>query len=149
VSPEGHSVRVVVIVLVRRGFRYLMVRDDARGGTWYPPAGAVERGEDLLSAARRIVQRASGCTPELDGIVRVSHMPMLPGQATGQMRFVLDGRLSTDALTEKTALAPASYMLPAELDALDLRDDAVATLISQHARGMPSAPLELYRVGLE
>ncbi|MCR9164374.1 MAG: NUDIX hydrolase [Nannocystaceae bacterium] len=146
--PEGHSVRVVVIVLVRRGYRYLMVRDDNRGGTWFPPAGAVEHGEDVLTAAERIVQRASGCTPVLEGVVRVSHMPLLPGSRTGRLRFVLEARLSTDALSEKTATMPASYLLPNEVGALDLRDASIATLITEHARGMPTAPLELYRVGL-
>ena len=148
VPSEGHSVRVVVIVLVRRGYRYLMVRDDKRGGTWYPPAGAVERGEDVLAAAHRIVQRASGCTPILEGIVRVSHMPLLPGSRVGRMRFVLEARLSTDALSEKTAKVPASYMLPAEVGSLELRDEAIAPLITEHARGMPTAPLDLYRIGL-
>ncbi len=145
---EGQSVRLVLIVLVRRGFRYLMVRDDKRGGTWFPPAGAVERGEDLPAAASRIVQRASGCTPELERIVRISHMPMLPGNGSGRLRVVLDGRISSDAFTEKTAMAPASYFLPVEVESLELRDDAIASLIAEHARGMPTASLDLYRVGL-
>ena len=148
VPAEGHSVRVIVIVLVRRGYRYLMVRDDNRGGTWYPPAGAVEHGEDVLTAAERIVQRAAGCTPVLEGIVRVSHMPLLPGSSAGRLRFVLEARLSTEALSEKTAKVPASYLLPTEIGALELRDDAIAPLITEHARGMPTAPLNLYRIGL-
>ena len=147
-TAEGHTVRVVVIVLVRRGYRYLMVRDDNRGGTWFPPAGSVERGEDVLTAADRIVQRASGSSPVLEGIVRVSHMPMLPGSGVGRLRFVLEGRLSTDTLSEKTAMVPASYLLPVEIEQLELRDRSIAKLIAEHARGVPTAPLDLYRVGL-
>lgn len=148
VPAEGHGVRVIVIVLVRRGYRYLMVRDDNRGGTWYPPAGAVEHGEDVLTAAKRIVRRAAGCTPVLEGIVRVSHMPLLPGSSAGRMRFVLEARLSTEALAEKTATVPASYLLPSEISTLELRDDTIASLITDHARGMVTAPLDLYRIGL-
>ena len=148
VTEDGQTVRVVVIVLVRRGYRYLMVRDDNRGGTWFPPAGAVERGEDMLGAATRVVQQASGSAPVLEGIVRVSHMPMLPGSSVGRLRFVVDGRLSTDVLSEKTATVPASYLLPVEIEKLELRDRSIAALISEHARGMPTAPLDLYRVGL-
>lgn len=148
VSPDGHSVRMVVIVLVRRGHRYLMVRDDMRGGTWYPPAGTLEHGEDLRAAANRVVQRASGCTPVLEGIVRISHMPLLPGSDLGRLRFVLEAHLSTEALFETTAKTPASYLLPSEVRSLELRDDSVASLIAEHARGMPTTSLELYRLGL-
>ncbi len=148
VLPAGHSVLMVVIVLVRRGHRYLMVRDDKRGGTWYPPAGALEHGEDLTAAAKRVVQRACGCTPVLEGIVRISHMPLLPGSETGRLRFVLEAQLSTEALSETTAETPASYLLPSEIRGLALRDPSVASLIDEHARGMPTTSLHLYRLGL-
>ena len=125
-----------------------MVRDDSRGGTWYPPAGALERGEDLPSAAARIVRRACGCTPELRGIVRVSHMPLLPGQAVGHLRFVLEADLSADALSESTARTPADYLLPSEVRGVELRERSIAELIEAHARGMPTASLDLYQLGL-
>ncbi len=147
-SRQGPSVRLVVVALVRQGFRYLMVRDDSRGGAWYPPVGSVERGEDLTQAATRVVQRACGCTPTLEGIVSISHMPLLPGSEVGRLRFVVEGRLSTDALTEKTALSPATYLLPAEIHKLELRERSIADLIDEHARGKPTAPFDLYRVGL-
>ena len=70
------------------------------------------------------------------------------GSSAGRLRFVLEARLSTEALTEKTATVPASYLLPTEIGALELRDDAIAPLITEHARGMPTAPLDLYRIGL-
>ena len=126
----------------------MMVRDDQRGGTWYPPAGTLQHGEDVRTAASRVVQRASGCTPVLDGIVRISHMPLLPGNEVGRLRFVLAAHLSTDALSEITATTPAAYLLPAEVRDLELRDSDVASLIGEHARGMPTAPLDLYRLGL-
>lgn len=147
-APDDPSVRIAVLVLVRRGYRYLMVRDDNRGGTWYPPTGALERAEGIEDAAVRVVQRACGCTPTLEGIVRVSHMPLLPGQAVGRLRFVLEGHLSADALSETTAQTHASYLLPSEIRGLELRESSVASLVEQHARGMRVAPLELYRLGL-
>ncbi len=147
-AQHASSVRLVVVALVRQGYRYLMVRDDNRGGAWYPPAGAVERGEDLAEAATRVVMRACGCTPVLQGIVQITHMPLMPGDDTGRLRFVIDGQLSADALTEKTALSPATYLLPAEIHKLDLREDSIATLIDAHARGKTTAPFDLYRVGL-
>lgn len=126
-----------------------MVRDDNRGGTWYPPAGALERGEDLIGGANRIVQTACGCTPDFGGIVSITHMPLLPGRNVSHLRFVLEGQLSVEALSEMTALAPASYLLPAEIRGLTLRDDAIADVIESHARGRASAPMDLYRVGLD
>lgn len=149
VPVDTIEVKVVVVALIRRGFRYLMVRDDARGGTWFPPAGALQRGEDLLTGTRRIVQRASGYTPELHGIVRISHMPLLPGRDVGHWRFIVEGIVETEALTEKTAEQSASYLLPAELRSLSLRSPAVVDLIEAHARGMATAPLDLYRIGLD
>ncbi|MEM6292634.1 MAG: hypothetical protein AAGA54_15285 [Myxococcota bacterium] len=76
-------------------------------------------------------------------------MPLLPGRNVSHMRFVLEGQVSVEALSEMTALAPASYLLPAEIRGLALRNDSIADVIDAHARGRASAPLDLYRVGLD
>ncbi len=138
---------IVVVALVRRGFRYLMVRDDTRGGVWYPPAGALEPGEDLITAGKRIVRAASGYTPEFTGLVGISHMPMLPG-GVGRWRYVVEGRVGVDALFDETAVVHSTYLLPAEIRGLPLRNDDIAELIEDHARGKQAAPIELYSIGL-
>lgn len=147
-SSSAISQSVVVVVLVRRGFRYLLVRDDARGGLWYPPAGAMQAGEDLISTAQRITREASGMTPEITGVISINHMPRLPEGRAARWRYVLEGKLGMDSIAESTAGAATHYYLPGEVAQLELRGKEVVKLVRGHAQGRAVAPIEIYQVGL-
>jgi ADP-ribose pyrophosphatase YjhB (NUDIX family) len=145
VAREPLSLHVIIVILVRRGFRYLLVRDDKRGSTWYPPAGQMQRGEDLLTAATRIARDRAGVEVQLTGIVSLMHMPLMPGQPAARMRFILEARLRNGVETDPGY--PKAYYLPSEIDALELRGDDAAELIAAHSQGRPVAPIEIYAVG--
>jgi ADP-ribose pyrophosphatase YjhB (NUDIX family) len=136
---------VIVVVLVRRGFRYLLVRDDRRGSTWYPPAGQMNRGEDLLTAASRIARDRAGVEVQVTGIASLTHMPILPGNPAARMRFVVEAKLRNGVETDPGY--PKGYYLPSEVDTLDLRGDDAAEIIASHSQGRPVAPIEIYSVG--
>ncbi len=132
-------------MLVRRGFRYLLVRDDKRGSTWYPPAGQMNRGEDLLSAATRIARDRAGVEVQVTGIVALKHMPLLPGHPAARLRFVVEAKIKSGIETDPGH--PKGYYLPSEVEALPLRGEDAAELIATHSQGRPVAPIEIYEVG--
>ena len=136
----------MVAVLVCRGFRYLLVRDDRRGSKWYPPVGQLDKGEDLVTAATRIARDRAGVDVQVTGIVSLHHMPMLPGRNHARLRIVVEARLKLG--TETDPGYPKGYYLPAEIDGLPLRGDDAAELIASHAQGRPVAPIGIYSIGL-
>lgn len=144
-AREPLSLHVIVVVLVRRGFRYLLVRDDKRGSTWYPPAGQMNRGEDLLSAATRIARDRAGVEVQVTGIVALKHMPLLPGHPAARLRFVVEAKIKSGIETDPGH--PKGYYLPSEVEALPLRGEDAAELIATHSQGRPVAPIEIYEVG--
>jgi 8-oxo-dGDP phosphatase len=148
------SVYVFVVVLVRRGFRYLLVQEAEEGqrGLWYLPAGALQAGEDLVAAAEREALTSAGVRISVTGIVAMEHMPRLPGWDFARWRFVVEAKMRADSpppRTEPSAEAlRAEFFMPSELEGLQLRGTDAADLVARHARGMPVAPISLYRVGL-
>lgn len=144
-AREPISLHVSVVVLVRRGFRYLLVRDDKRGALWYPPAGQMQRGEDLLGAASRIARDRAGVDVQLTGLVSLKHMPILPGHAAARLQFVVEAKLRSGVETDPGY--PKGYYLPSEIDGLPLRAEDAAEIIAAHAQGRPVAPIEIYSVG--
>ena len=60
-----------VLVAVRLGRRFLLVREAKHGARWYLPAGRVEPGESLVAAAERETLEEAGIPISVDGIVRV------------------------------------------------------------------------------
>ena len=145
VAREPLSLHVIIVVLVRRGFRYLLVRDDKRGATWYPPAGQMNRGEDLLTAAARIARDRAGVEVQVTGIVSLTHMPILPGHPAARLRFVVEAKLRNGNETDPGY--PKGYYLPSEIEGLPLRGDDAAEIIAAHSQGRPVAPIEIYSVG--
>ena len=64
-----------VLVVVRKGHRFLVVQERKHEQRWYLPAGRVERGEGLIEAARRETLEEAGIPISVDGIIRVEHTP--------------------------------------------------------------------------
>ncbi|MEM6995633.1 MAG: NUDIX domain-containing protein [Myxococcota bacterium] len=148
------SAYVFVVVLVRRGFRYLLVQEgkgDSRG-QWYLPAGGVEAGEDLVAAALREVKEEAGVDVEVTGIMAIDHMPRLPGWEFSRWRFVVEARLKVGSPPPRTVAnddtLQAGFFAQREIAALPLRGEDVIQLINEHAGGAAVAPISVYRPGL-
>lgn len=148
------SLYVFVVVLVRRGFRYLLVQEaeEHQRGLWYLPAGALQPGEDLVAAAEREARTSAGVDIEVTGLVAMEHMPRLPGWDFARWRFVVEAKVRSDSPPPRTEptreTLRAQFFMPSELEHLQLRGPDAADLVSRHARGMPVAPISIYRVGL-
>lgn len=149
------SLYVFVVVLVRRGFRYLVVRGDRDGEDaerWYLPAGAVLPKESLIDAARRKVRESAGIEVDVTGLLSIEHMPFLPGWDFARWRFVLEGRLKTEGPAVPNVCEVegkrADFLMPNEVEELTLRSDDALTLIRRHAKGGPVAPIDtIYQLG--
>lgn len=143
-----------VVVLVRRGFRYLLVQEGKaeQRGQWYLPAGGVEPGEDLVSAAIRETSEEAGVDIEVTGIVAIEHMPRLPGWEFSRWRFVVEGRVRPDSPPPRQEpnddTLGAQFFSLREIENLSLRGKDIVRLLSEHAAGAAVAPISVYRTGL-
>jgi len=141
--------RLFVLVLLRHDGRYLLVRERKHGQTWYLPAGAVEPGEDLASAAVRETLEEAGVRPRLTGLVRIEHgWHVVPGELpVARLRyvFVADvGRATEPKRFADQHSLGAAWVRPAEIPALDLRHPEVMWLVDAVERGAPVLPLSGY-----
>lgn len=60
-----------VLVVVRRGDRFLVVHERKHGQLWYLPAGRVEPGESFAAAAARETREEAGIPIHLEGVARM------------------------------------------------------------------------------
>lgn len=154
VARRPLSAYVFVVVLVPRGFRYLLVQEGkgSSRGQWYPPAGGVEPGEDLVTAAIRETKEEAGVDVEVTGIVAIDHMPRLPGWDFARWRFVVEARLTPTSPPPRTEPGPdtlgAGFFSLQELQDLPLRGKDALALVRHHMGGAAVAPIDLYRIGL-
>ena len=65
------------LVVVRLGRRFLLVKEQKHGQSWYLPAGRVEQGESFEMGACREVYEEAGIQVTLDGIIRIELAPPL------------------------------------------------------------------------
>jgi phosphatase NudJ len=132
-----------VLVVVRRGAEFLVVRETKHGQLWYLPAGRVEPGETLLEAARRETLEESGVPIEIEGILRLEHTPT---RGATRVRVVFVARPADDTPPKKTPdehSREAGWVRLDELDRLPLRGPDVRWLFEAVAGGAPIAPLSL------
>ncbi len=129
------------MVVVRLGRRFLVVRE--RDGRWYLPAGRVEHGEHIFTAARRETLEESGLAVEVEGILRVEHTP---SETAGRVRVWVVARPCDDALPKQEAdkhSMEARWVTREELEDLPLRDDEVRAVFDHVARGGTVYPASL------
>jgi phosphatase NudJ len=132
-----------VLVVVRRGDRFLVVHERKHGQLWYLPAGRVEPGETLVAAAHRETMEETGVPIELEGILRVEHTPMADG-ARVRVIFLARPADATQPRSEPNdETLGAAYVTLAELDRLALRGDEVRDLFAYVERGAQGAPMAL------
>jgi 8-oxo-dGTP pyrophosphatase MutT (NUDIX family) len=132
-----------VLVVVRDGDRFLVVREAKHGQSWYLPAGRVEPGESLAAAAHRETMEESGVPIVLEGVLKVQHTPSAVG---ARLRVVYlarpaDATPPRDRPNEHTL--EARWVTRAELGTLDLRGGEVAALFRWVAEGARAHPLDL------
>jgi len=130
-----------VLVAVRLGRRFLLVRESKHGERWYLPAGRVEPGESLIAAAERETLEESGIPIVVDGIVRVEHTPM-PGATT--VRVIFTARPADDTPPKSVPDADslgATWATIDDIRALPLRKDEVLRICGHLARGGAVYPL--------
>lgn len=135
-----------VLIAVRRGAEWLLVREAKHGQRWYLPAGRVEPGETFVEAAHRETLEEAGIPIELTGVVRVEHTPRPDG--TARCRVILLASPADDTPPKQT---PDSESLEADwfrldqMPTLDLRGREVLDLFAFLATHPPIAPLSFLR----
>ncbi|MBL8742995.1 MAG: NUDIX domain-containing protein [Myxococcales bacterium] len=132
-----------VVVVVRRGERYLLIRERKHGQTWYLPAGRVEAGERFLEAALRETLEESGVAVALEGVIRIEHR-VLPGGARVRVLFTahpIDDR-APKTIADAHSLE-ARWVTLDEAAQLPLRGDDVLHWLSHVARGEQIHPLSV------
>ena len=132
---ENHhalDMTLVVLVVVPDGHgRYLIVEE--RDGTFYLPAGRVDKNEDLLSAAVRETAEEAGVGIALLGVLGFDHEPK-------RMRFCFVGYPSTNITPKSTSdhhSRGASWLTLAELRQKPLRHHEVVEWIEKYERPRP------------
>ena len=68
-----------VIVVVRKGDRFLLIQERNHHNQWYIPAGRVEPGETFFQAAYRETLEESGIPIRITGLIRIEHSSSLRG----------------------------------------------------------------------
>lgn len=131
------------LVIVRKGDRFLAVRERKHGQGWYLPAGRIEAGESLEDGARREVLEETGVPVRLDGVLRIEHTP-LPELARVRVFFVaspLDDRAPKTTPDEHSL--EARWVTLAELATMQLRGREVLDIFQAVADGAPVYPMSL------
>lgn len=143
-SRRALSAWCFVVVVVKKGHRFLVVHERKHGQLWYLPAGRVEPGEDFFTAALRETREEGGIPIDLEGILRVEHSPSPDGSM--RMRVIFLARPADDrppkAIPDDESLEARWVTVP-ELDALPLRGAEIRTMFQAVLAGAPVYPLSL------
>lgn len=133
------------VAVVRRGDRFLLVREAKHGQLWYLPAGRVEPGETLADAAVRETLEEGGIRVRLDGVIRVEHTPQ-PGSARVRVVFLASpvDDAPPKSVPDEESLGAAWVGLD-ELAGYPLRGSEVRGLLEYVAAGGPAYPVSLIR----
>ena len=133
-----------VLVVARRGGRFLVVQEKKHGRRWSFPGGRVEMGETLIEAAVRETLEEAGIRVEIDGILRIEHTPVEGGAVRVRVFFTahaLDDRPPKSIADDESL--QAAWVTLEELDPLPLRDREVARVFHAVAEGAPVMPLSM------
>jgi|YNPNPStandDraft_1061719.scaffolds.fasta_scaffold65748_2 8-oxo-dGTP pyrophosphatase MutT (NUDIX family) len=133
-----------VLVVVRLGRRYLLVRERKHGQLWYLPAGRVEPGETFVQAAQRETLEEASIPIVIEGVLRVEHSPQPDGTARVRVIFIAHPADDTPPKihADQESLGAGWFTLD-ELETLPLRGDEVREIF-RYVNQSPS----IYPVGL-
>ena len=133
-----------VLVVVRLGRRFLLVRERKHGQLWYLPAGRVEPGETFVQAAERETLEEAGIPVVVEGVLRLEHSPS--GGGTARVRAILVARPRDDSppkgLPDQDSLG-AAWVTLEELASLPMRGQEVLRILQYVSRGAAVYPLSL------
>jgi len=138
------STAFIVLVVVRKGHRFLAVQEAKRGQRWYLPAGRVDPGERLIDAAVRETLEEAGVPVAIEGILRVEHSP--GPDATARLRVLYVARPIDDTPPKQQPDSDslrAAWVTLEELDQLPLRSAEVREIFHYVAEGPPIYPASL------
>src|SRR6185503_6134061 len=132
-----------VLVVVRKGDRFLLVHERKHGQLWYLPAGRAELGETLEAAACRETFEEAGLRVRLTGVIRVEHSP-IPGGARVRAVFLAEPIDDTQpkSVPDSESLG-AAWVSVAELAQYPLRGPEVEDLLRYVDEGAAVYPLTL------
>jgi phosphatase NudJ len=137
------TVLVVLVVVPHQG-RYLVVEE--RDGTFYLPAGRVEAGEDLVTAAVRETAEEAGVLVTLRGLLGFDHEWVEHAQHA-KLRFVFVADPSPPdtpkACADEHSLG-AAWRTREELHALPLRHPEVLAWIDRYEHAEALLPCSAY-----
>ncbi|MBN1998514.1 NUDIX domain-containing protein [candidate division KSB1 bacterium] len=125
-----------VLVVVRLGRRFLVVRESKYGQRWYLPAGRVEPGETFFKAAEREALEEAGIPIEVERIVRIEHTPADMG--TARVRIILVARPKDDSPLKKDGddeSLEAAWVTLEEFNKMPVRNEEVRELFNYVASG--------------
>lgn len=132
-----------VMVVVRLGRRFLVVRERKHGQLWYLPAGRVEPDETFVDAALRETLEESGLRVTVESLLRVEHSP---AQGAARVRLFVVARPLDDtaprAVPNEHSLE-ARWVTLDELASLPLRDPEVREVFEYLARGGAVFPIAM------
>ncbi len=131
-----------VLVAVRRGNQFLVLQERKHGQLWYLPAGRVELGEDMITAAKRETFEEAGVRVSIDGVVRIEHLPLWEGHARIRVVFVGSCVDEGEELGGEDSLQ-ARWVSLDDLETLPLRGDEVRRLFEYLAGGGTVYPLDV------
>ncbi len=133
-----------VLIVVRRGDRFLLVQESKPGEPWYLPAGRVEPGESFLAAAGRECSEEAGIPIVVEGVLRIEHTPLAGGAA--RVRVILAARPRDNTPPKRSADGEslgADWFTLDDMQHIDLRSPEVLRYCRYVAGGGRIHPLDL------
>lgn len=141
VAREPIPTHTFVVVVVRLGRRFLVIRERKHGQTWYLPAGRLEPGDTVVAAALRETREEAGIEVAVEGVLRLEFTPY---GAYNRQRFWLLASPVTDAEPGPTSDSlDARWLALDEMAKLDLRGPEVLEACRSVLSGAAVYPLTL------
>jgi phosphatase NudJ len=144
ISPVPAPTYAFALVVVRLGHRFLLTQERKHGELWYLPAGRVEPGETIFSAAHRETLEETGVPIDLAGILRIEHSPQSDGGGRLRVFFLAYPKDDTQPkqVPDRESLR-AAWVSVEELAGYPLRSDEVREVLTRVKNGGPVYPLAL------
>jgi phosphatase NudJ len=131
------------LVVVRKGERFLVIREAKHGQKWYLPAGRAEPGETLVEAAHRETFEEAGISIVLEGILKLQHTPISNSARVRAIFLAHPADETPPRRTPNEHTLEARWVTLDELTSLPLRGSEVGSLFDWVSDGAPVFPLEV------
>lgn len=130
-------------VVVQKANQFLLIRERKYNQAWYFPGGRLEAGETFLAGAKRETLEESGVPVNLEGIIRIEHIPLSEGTHF-RVFFLASPADDSPAKTEPDEESlGADWFTLEEIAQLPLRREEVQEICQYVAEGGEIYPLNL------